>query len=67
MHKKQKPSGFSHFKMEHALLETYVYSSVIRREMLYMPLGTCERRAAPGVLLEAMPAVQIIFFQDFMI
>lgn len=35
--------------------------------MFYMPLETCERRAAPSVLLEAMPAVQINFFQDFMI
>lgn len=32
-----------------------------------LPLGMCESRAAPGVLLEAMPGVQTIFFQDFMI
>lgn len=53
--------------MEHALLETYIYSSVTRSEMFYMSLGTRERRAAPSVLLEAMPEVQINFFQDFMI
>lgn len=53
--------------MEHALLKTYIYSSVTRSEMFYMSLGTCERRAAPSVLLEAMPEVQINFFQDFMI
>lgn len=33
--------------------------------MLYLPLGTCERRAAPSALLEAVPAVQIIFFPKF--
>lgn len=67
LHKKQKPSGFSHCNVEHGLLETYSYSSVTRSEMLYLPQGTCERRAAPSALLEAMPAVQIIFFQNFMI
>lgn len=35
--------------------------------MLYLPLGTCEMRAAPSALLEAMPGVQIIFFRNFMI
>lgn len=67
LHKKQKPSGFSHCNVEHGLLETYSYSSVTRSEMLYLPQGTRERRAAPSALLEAMPAVQIIFFQNFMI
>jgi len=67
MHKKRKPSGFSCCNVEHALLETYIYSSVTRSEILYMPLGTCERRAIPSVLLEVVPAVQINFFQDFMI